>query len=156
MEGIECYKKIWKGNNSQFLIKIWDTCGQERFRSLTTNYYRHADGIVLVFDVNEIESFKNLKNWMKSVSENVNISIPIVVIANKIDLERNVSNRDIKQFHKDNKVEVFECSAKSGENTIEAFSYIIKEVLKTKKKKEKVKLESFDVDLDNTNNKCNC
>lgn len=153
---MECYKKIWKGLGTNYLIKIWDTCGQERFRSLTTNYYRHADGIVLVLDVNEMSSFYNLKNWMNSVKENVNVSIPIVVIANKIDLERKVATREIKQFQKENKVQVYECSAKSGENTNDAFYYVIKEVIQNKKKKEKIKLDTFDIDVSSNENKCVC
>ncbi len=69
------------------------------------------------------------------------------MIANKIDLpEKNVTSYNMKQFQKENKVEIFECSAKSGKNTSEAFEYIIKEIVKGKKEKEgdKVKIDTFE------------
>jgi small GTP-binding protein len=133
------------------LIKIWDTCGQERFRSLTANYYRNADGVLLVFDVNEPESFDNLKSWMISLNDNIKFPIPRVVLANKIDLNKAVSSYNLKNFQKENKVEVYECSAKLGTNVNEAFDYLIKEILKIKKQK--------DGDTIIVNNKpvsCNC
>ncbi len=133
------------------MIKIWDTCGQERFRSLTANYYRNADGVLLVFDVNEPESFDNLKSWMISLNDNIKFPIPRVVLANKIDLNKAVSSYNLKNFQKENKVEVYECSAKLGTNVNEAFDYLIKEILKIKKQK--------DGDTIIVNNKpvsCNC
>ena len=109
-----------------------------------------------MFDVNELESFKNLKNWILSVNENVGVSIPIIVIGNKIDLDKKVISKEIKQFQREHKIEIFECSAKSGENTSEAFCYVIKEVLDYKKKKEKVKLEEFNIDVLPSNSECKC
>jgi small GTP-binding protein len=149
--GVECFKKIHKIKNTSYLIKIWDTCGQERFKSLTTNYYRNADGVILVFDVSEDDSFNNLKKWLNSLNENTSIFIPKVVVANKIDLNRTVQNHNIKQFQKENKVEVFECSAKVGTNIQEAFNYIIKHVTTMKDKK-------YSITLDNSlnENKCYC
>lgn len=92
--------------------------------------------MILVFDVSEEESFTNLKSWIQSLNENVTNAIPKVVIANKIDLDKTVKSYNIKQFQKGNKVDVFECSAKTGINIVEAFNCIIKEVLNAKQKKE--------------------
>ncbi len=149
---MECFKKIHKVRNTSYLIKIWDTCGQERFRSLTTNYYRNADGVILVFDVNEPESFDNLKSWVNSINDNLSYPIPKVIIANKIDLNKNVSSYNMKQFQKENKVELFECSAKLGINIKEAFEFIIKEVIKVKRKSEGEKIIPFE----QNSHKCAC
>jgi small GTP-binding protein len=135
------------------LIKIWDTCGQERFRSLTSNYYRHADGVILVYDANEPDTFQNLKSWLNSINENTQISIPKVVIANKIDLERKISSYNLKQFSKENKVEVFESSAKTGININEPFTAIIKEVLKNKRERNRTLDEE---DRFKKEEKCHC
>ena len=105
-----------------------------------------------MFDVNEQESFGNLKTWVNSLNDNLSYAIPKVVIANKIDLNKNVTSYNMKQFQKENKCELFECSAKSGKNTNEAFEYIIKEILKNKKEKSGDKIVPFSNDL----NKCQC
>ena len=67
------YKKLKKANDKfkklGFQIKIWDACGQERLRALTANYYRNADGIMLLFDLTQISNFNNLQNWIESVQE---------------------------------------------------------------------------------------
>jgi small GTP-binding protein len=153
--GVECYKSLWRGMSSKYLIKIWDTCGQERFRSLTTNYYRHADGIVLVFDINDPDSFDNLEKWVHSVNENIEVTLPKVVIANKTDLGRKITPKSIKQFKTLNKVEVYECSAKTGENSKEAFDYVIKEVIKTKIKKNKF-IDISEIEVIQQHPNCTC
>ena len=119
-----------------YYIKIWDTCGQERFRSLTANYYRNSDGIVLVFDINNPDTFDNLKTWIKSLNENAEENIPKIVICNKIDLEHNISQSKIKSFMKENNLQIFQSSAKTNINIIEPFDCIVKEVLKIKKNKK--------------------
>jgi small GTP-binding protein len=137
--GIECFKKIHKLKNKNYLVKIWDTCGQERFKSLTKNYYRNAEGIILVFDLNVQETFTGLQNWLNCIKENADNDIPKVVIANKIDLDRTISPSQINKFSKDTHTIIFEASAKSDINTIQPFEYLITEVLKKKKKKDKDK-----------------
>jgi GTPase SAR1 family protein len=87
-----------------------------------------------------------LKSWITSLNENTSVSLPKVVIANKLDLpDRVVSAYSIKQFQKENKVEIFECSAKLGKNINEAFECIIKEIIKNKQKQEdKLKIDTFE------------
>ena len=65
--GIELYKKEITIDEKQYLYRIWDTCGQERFRSLSTSYFRNSDGIMLLFDLNSLNSFENLSSWFISI-----------------------------------------------------------------------------------------
>ena len=67
--GVELFKKVVNIHGIFYQIKIWDTCGQERLRALTTNYYRNADGIMLLFDLTQLNTFNNIPNWIESVQE---------------------------------------------------------------------------------------
>ena len=88
--GLDYYSKEEMINNKTIQIKLWDTAGEERYKSLTQNYFRNAEGVLLVFDVTNTESFNNLKEWISSIKQNMegkNIFIPIVIIGNKLDME---------------------------------------------------------------------
>jgi small GTP-binding protein len=153
--GIECFKKIHKLKNKSYLVKIWDTCGQESFKSLTKNYYRNAEGIILVFDLNVEETFSGLQNWLGCIKENADNDIPKVVIANKLDLDRRINPNHVTKFSKDTQTTIFEASAKTDINTIQPFEYLINEVLKKKKKKDKEKQIELEPDVI-PDNKCVC
>jgi small GTP-binding protein len=119
------------------LIKIWDTCGQEQFRSLTANYFRNAEGVILAYDVTDDNSFVSLKSWITSIKENCKTEIPKIIIGNKVDSEkRAVSMKQAKQFAESNKVKNFEVSAKNNVNVTEAFNSLFLEIVKIKKTKE--------------------
>ena len=77
----------------EFSIKIWDTAGQERFKTLTTNFYRKADGIIVSFDVTDRKTFDGVATWMKAIKEHADASADVVLCGNKIDLanDRQVS-----------------------------------------------------------------
>ena len=96
--GIELYRKIKEINRKKYLIKIWDTCGRERFKSITQNYYRNADGVMLLFDSNNIESFHNLNIWLNSLKEYSIKNFPLIIIGTKSDLPINVHDNDINIF----------------------------------------------------------
>lgn len=118
------------------MIKIWDTCGQEQFRSLTANYFRNAEGIVLVYDVTEDNSFKSLKGWVESIVEKGKEDVPKIVIGNKIDFDKKViSTKQAKQFTDSNKIKLFEASAKKNINVMEAFNFLFTEIAKSKQTK---------------------
>ena len=68
-------------------IQIWDTAGQDRFRSITKNYYKGAHGIVLIYDVTNKKSFENVSNWINQIREEVSDKVTIVLVGNKIDEE---------------------------------------------------------------------
>lgn len=109
-------------------IQIWDTCGQEKFRTITRQYYRDCNAIVLVFDLTSINSFNSLEYWI----EELNTFLPnkkdvsIILIGNKCDLllERQVSSTEANQFARRFNLEYIEVSAKDGTNIYEAFENI--------------------------------
>ena len=120
-------------NNEKVLVRIFDTAGQERFKSITANYLRNAEGVILVYDLTSTESFENLKFWIESIKNNLGNDepIPIIIIGNKIDLEdaREINKSVAEKFAKDNNYKYFETSAKTGEGVDDAFREIVKQIL---------------------------
>ena len=99
--GVELFKKVVNIHGIFYQIKIWDTCGQERLRALTTNYYRNADGIMLLFDLTQVNTFNNIPNWIESVQEKVQDQLPLVIVGNKTDLpDHQVTSDMIKNLSK--------------------------------------------------------
>ena len=92
--GLDYYSKEEVINNKTINIKLWDTAGQERYKSLTQNYFKNAEGVLLTYDITNSESFDNLKEWISSTKKNMegkDIFIPVIIIGNKIDMP----NREI-------------------------------------------------------------
>ena len=67
-------------------MKIWDTAGQEKFRNITYQFYRQADGIILGFDITNEKSFKSVSNWIQSIYKLKDRDTPVVIVGNKLDL----------------------------------------------------------------------
>lgn len=74
-------------DESKVKLQIWDTAGQERFRTITTAYYRGAMGILLVYDVTDENSFKNVGNWMKQIEQNAADNVNKILVGNKCDVD---------------------------------------------------------------------
>ena len=84
--GIDFKSKNLKINNHEIRLKIWDTAGEERFRNITSQYYKGAEGIILVFDLTKKESFEKINDWMKQIKVNTQSDeIAIVLLGNKKD-----------------------------------------------------------------------
>ena len=130
--GIELYKKEITIDEKQYLYRIWDTCGQERFRSLSKTYFRNSDGIMLLFDLNSSNSFENLNSWFFSIKECGCEDIPLILVGTKCDLYCNVSEEAITNFVEQNKViqKYFKCSAKDNIGIDEPFIELGKLVIK--------------------------
>ena len=111
-------------------VQVWDTAGQERYRSITNAYYRGAEGILIVFDVTNKESFKNIENWIKEVTVFTGNDVVIVSLGNKSDLKKSITKSDIDDFKKRTKLEIFNVSAKTGEGVEDAFKHIIELLIK--------------------------
>ena len=76
-------------DNQKLTFLIWDTCGQERYFSLTKSFFKNSNGVVIVFDPN-YASFQNLNSWIEDAQEILGKIIPIVILANKSDIETNL------------------------------------------------------------------
>ena len=125
---LECVMKMEDGKNMKIII--WDTAGQERFHSIALKACRKAQGIIVVFDVTNEESFKNVVNWLKEIKDNFN-SPSIVLFGNKCDLPgRKVSKEEAEDFAKQNNIPYFETSAKKKININEGFGMIANDAYK--------------------------
>ena len=83
--GIEFFTKEEEINGRKIRVKIWDTAGQELYKSITKNFYRNSDGVIIVYDVTDRESFEKVQEWVQSISENTDTekNIQKVLVANK-------------------------------------------------------------------------
>jgi len=115
-------------------LQIWDTAGQERFRNITRSYYRGAHGIMIVYDVTNEQSFKNVELWLREVNKYATPSVYKILVANKCDLieERVISVEDGKGLGERLNMEFLETSAKDSINVNEAFWIMGETLLKRK------------------------
>ncbi len=116
----------------RFTVKmnVWDAAGQSHYEKIRGMYYRGAKGALLVYDVNNPISFENLDGWIKELEENIGQRIPVLMVGNKIDLERNVKSEEAKAYAKKNGFLYSECSAKTGEGVEKAFRKLAIEIYK--------------------------
>jgi len=121
--GVEFGARMVQVDNKQIKLQIWDTAGQESFRSITRSYYRGAAGALLVYDITRRETFNHLTRWLEEARQNANPSMVIMLIGNKSDLDhrRQVSKEEGEKFAKENGLIFLEASAKTAANVEEAF-----------------------------------
>ncbi|CAD8076788.1 unnamed protein product [Paramecium sonneborni] len=123
-------------------IQIWDTAGQESFRSITRSYYRGSIGAILVYDVTRRETFENASLWVNEIKKYGNHNIVIILVGNKTDLsDMKVSEDDAKEMAKNNGLEYIEVCAKQNFKVDEAFQIITENIYK--------KIELNQLDLSN-------
>lgn len=116
--GVEFGARMINIENKQIKLQIWDTAGQESFRSITRSYYRGAAGALLVYDITRRDTFNHLTRWLEEARQNSNSNMAIMLIGNKSDLEhrRAVSFKEGEQFAKENGLIFLETSAKTAAN----------------------------------------
>jgi Ras-related protein Rab-2A len=121
--GVEFGARVIQLNHQEVKLQIWDTAGQESFRSITRSYYRGACGALLVFDVTQRETFDHVQGWLDDARANCNTPITVMLVGNKCDLEskRVVSKEEAQAFAKERDVVYIETSAKTAQNIDEAF-----------------------------------
>ncbi len=140
--GVEFKSKDITLNNNTYKIHIWDTAGQERYKSITKNFYKHAEGIIFVYDITKKETFDNLKNWISSAENEGDFKI--IIVGNKLDMEneREVSIEQLKKLAEKKNCQCFETSAKKNINIEKMFLSIIKEMIINIKDTEDSMMES--------------
>ena len=128
-----------KMNETVVKLQIWDTCGQEVYRSLISNFYRNSSLAVLLYAIDNRDSFINVDNWLKELKGQANPDVKIMIVGNKCDLEdeRKVSIEEGKEFKEKNNLNYFmEASAKTGFNAknvlIEAAKILYRDYLVNK------------------------
>ena len=163
--GIDHKIKTIKHQGKLMKVEIWDTAGQEKYRSLTRRYYEGVSGVILVFDVCDESSLQNLNQyWLPKILENADENIDLAIVGNKTDLinEREVDQKDVDKFldvnqyikanqrlsdvrKKENYTKTiinstnyYEASAKEPENVDKIFKALLTTIVKNKKLKEKI------------------
>ena len=121
--GVEFGARMVTVDAKQIKLQIWDTAGQESFRSITRSYYRGAAGALLVYDITRRETFNHLANWLEDARQHANPNMTIMLIGNKSDLthRRAVSTQEGEDFAKEHGLVFMETSAKTAHNVEEAF-----------------------------------
>ena len=118
-------------NNKNIKLQIWDTAGQDRFRALTKNYYKGANGIILIYDISTTQTFENVKVWINQIKEEANANVIIYLVGNKIDLptdKRTVSEEEGQKLANEYKFLFKEASAKEGINVNEIFQELVEKI----------------------------
>ena len=131
--GIDFRAKTIQINGYEVKLKIWDTAGEERFRNITNQYYKGADGIILVFDLTNFDTMNKIRDWYNQIKNNTSSNdIGLVLVANKSDLKREVSNEECLNLSKELNIQLYETSALTGEGVNEIFEYITQEIISKK------------------------
>ena len=128
--GVEFMTKnvLIEGKNVR--AQIWDTAGQERFRAITTAYYRGAVGALIVYDIANEPSFKNVENWILEMENHADPNIEVMIIGNKADLKhlRRGTTTEAMTLAKNRNYSFMETSALSNTNVEEAFVSLITQI----------------------------
>jgi Ras-related protein Rab-2A len=130
-------------NGKKIKLNIWDTAGQETFKSITRSYYRNATAIILTYDITNIHSFYDIERWLKDAKTYSSSHPTIILIGNKCDLDfkRAVPIEKAQKYANDNNILFLESSAKENINIKEIFSILTSNVLK--------KIDDNEIDLKN-------
>ncbi|KAK9117371.1 hypothetical protein Sjap_016318 [Stephania japonica] len=139
--GVEFGAKMVTIDGRPIKLQIWDTAGQEAFRSITRSYYRGAAGALLVYDITRRETFNHLASWLEDARQHANPNMAIALIGNKSDLShrRAVTREEGEQFAKENGLLFMEASARTSQNVNEAFTSTAARIL------QKIQEGVFDV-----------
>ena len=130
--GVEFGSRVSQIDGKDIKLQVWDTAGQESFRSITRSYYRGAACALLVYDITRRDTFQHLANWLQDAIENGNPDMSIILVGNKTDLEqrRSVSFEEGQRFARDNNLLFVEASAKTASNVEAAFNDPAEVILK--------------------------
>ena len=123
-------KKINLKDNRKIKVQIWDTAGEDRFRAITKNYYKGANGILLIYDVTDQQSFEHVRDWIDKIKEESSEEIIIYLVANKIDQnnKRIITNADGNKIAEEYNIKYFETSAKCSTGVNEVFGSLVEEM----------------------------
>ncbi len=139
--GVDFKIKTFEIDEKKIKMQIWDTAGQERFKNIIASYYRGAHGILLLYDVTDKDSFRNLSNWLIEIEKNGSKNVLKVLIGNKCDLEdkRVITYNQGKDFADTYGLKFIETSAKKNLNISEAFETLGRELMNASSDKKLIK-----------------
>eukprot|EP01083_Nonionella_stella_P270998 917953_1 len=146
-------------NGDLVKLQIWDTAGQERFRTITSAYYRGADGIIMVYDITNIRTFEHMQGWLDEVHKVTGSTITKLIIGNKNDLlhRRQVDINQAQQYALSVGASIIETSAKTANNVDKSFTMIAQELVKRGSVQRKsIHIRQADEDDDDDDDKKKC
>ena len=123
-------KNVKLDSGKTIKVQLWDTAGQDKYRTIAKNYFKGSHGILLLYDITKQSSFNNIREWIQDIREEVSPKAIIFLIGNKIDLadQRKISKEKGIELAEEYKLPFFEASAKSGENVDEVFKALYKKI----------------------------
>eukprot|EP01119_Soliformovum_irregulare_P013081 TRINITY_DN3455_c0_g1_i1.p2 TRINITY_DN3455_c0_g1~~TRINITY_DN3455_c0_g1_i1.p2 ORF type:complete len:203 (-),score=31.29 TRINITY_DN3455_c0_g1_i1:55-663(-) len=131
--GVDFKTKLMVLDGKKINLTIWDTAGQEKFRSLTSSYYRGAHGIICVYDVTNRASFNAIEHWLEEIQTNcTNGDVVTLLVGNKIDMpNREVTREEAAKFARQKAMLFIECSAKTKLGVEQTFEELVQKILDT-------------------------
>ena len=132
--GIDFKIKTETINNKQYKLFLYDTTGQEKYKSIALNIIRNAQGIILMYDITNKKSFESIPEWIKSIRDSKGENFPMILLGNKLDKEdiRVISEKEGKELADEYGIKFFETSNKTGVNIQESGMALVNEILKIK------------------------
>ena len=129
--GVDFKMKTLQVDEKKIRLQIWDTAGQERFRTITSSYYRGANGIIVIFDITEEDSFENVKHWLSEIERYATDGVVKMLVGNKCDMveQRAVERAIAEEVAGGLGVPFYEASAKTAENVEEIFQSMARSIL---------------------------
>ena len=125
-------KKIKLKDGRDVRLRIFDTAGQERYKSVSASFIKKADGVILIYDIGDLESFEAVENWIKSIREIGKDNLPIILVGNKCDLpddKRMISLKEGQDKADEFNIPFYETSCKEGINIKEVFEKLIDDII---------------------------
>ena len=130
-------KNMTLEDNTKVNVKVFDTAGQERFRTITNNFYQKADGAILMYSETDEDSFTKIDGWLTTLGEHAPENVIIYLVANKCDsLERTVTKQRGLDLSRIKKLKFYESSAKENINVYKVFQDMVTEIMKIKNEDE--------------------
>jgi len=130
--GVEFAAKNVNINDLIYRVQLWDTSGQEQFRSITRNYYKNSACALVVYDITSKISFENVANWIEEIRAQCTQSIYMILVGNKIDLDssgkREVETAEGQELAEKYEIKFYETSAKEGTNVTDVFVNSAKDI----------------------------
>ena len=162
--GIDFKIKTETINNKQYKLFLYDTTGQEKYKSIALNIIKNAQGIILMYDITDRKSFESIPDWIKSVKDAKGSNFPMILLGNKLDKEdvRVIKEKEGKELADEYNIKFFETSNKTGINIQEAGMALVNEILKinnlenreSKLSKKNTILSKKSVKLKNDSKRC--
>lgn len=126
--GMDYQVKNLMVDNKHFALRLWDSAGQERYRSITKQFFRKADGVVLMYDITSQYSFADVHYWLSCIQEGAEDGVTVLLLGNKTDCaaERQVPTQEGERLAQEHQLLFYECSAASGHNVTESIVNLVR------------------------------